>query len=596
MICKPSNPHRNQTRRSRPDLEGLENRRLLSHVALGHSIAAVASSSGAFSHKDTEFKYTTRSGGRAVINVIGVGNLAGTTVDGSGALHLVYGGTNAYSKIAGHIDGGGDRAPLASILNSQLVDAGQTNSVSGVGGNVLASVKMGNFDLIAGGSINLTPGVNSLVLDSVGPDSQIQLRTLPPAPTPTPTSVTTTTPIIVTTPTGSSGAVFSTLTPASSGASESTLEAGQSTTITTNNVSTTYVSNGALAQSLSSISGAFTSGTNLVESLPAGQPSQTTPPAPPGIIFKVNRINGSPTVQINLLTDSKIFGYDPMTGQLIRFDLNLSNDTGAPDPSFAPINVPGDPQVAGLSLARDGSQLDVLVSTGTNVYAYNATNGAPVGSFSTTTISSSPIDSIGSTDTLTVLGTFTPNQLYAINLAVSLQTGQAQPQGSVQPYTPTAGFTLLGGLTGFSGSNNLYGTVAATFDSFQPNQTQLGIQVIGTGQVLTTPGSGTDFSYKLSTGNSAALVQSGAFTNIASSQPGPALGSIDQSLALLASAAGGTDTLNLYGSSSSTRRLTLNYADPLASLSESFRPDLTGSALIDIQGNVQSIRGGSAGA
>src|SRR5262249_55511277 len=151
-----------------------------------------------------------------------------------------------------------------------------------------------------------------------------------------------------------SGAVFSTLTPASSGASESTLEAGQSTTITTNNVSATYISNGALAQSLSSISGAFTGGTNLVESLPPGQPPQTTPPAPPGIIFKANAINGSPKTTINLLTDPKIFGYDPMTGQLVRFELNLSNGTGALDLTFAPINVPGDPQVAGLSLAFDG--------------------------------------------------------------------------------------------------------------------------------------------------------------------------------------------------------------------------------------------------
>jgi len=575
----------------------LEDRRLLSHVALRHSLAAVASSNGAFSHKDTEFSYTTPKGGHAVINVVGLGNLAGTTVDSSGFLHLVYGGTNAYSKIVGHVTGGDGRAPLASILNSQLVEAGQTNSLSGVGGNVLASVKLGNFDLIAGGTINLTPGVGSLVIDSVGYNTQINLRTLPPAPTPTPTTTTSSGITGVTTSTGTSLTVLTQVTPASSGASASTLEAGQSTTITTNNVSASYVSNGALAQTLSSVSGVFTAGTNLVEPLPTGQPPQTRPPAPPGIIFKVNSINGSPAAPINLLTDAKIFGYDPMTGQLIRFDLNLSNDTGTQDPTFTPIPVHGNPQVAGLSLARNGSQLDVLVSSGTNVYAYNATTGAPVtpvGSFSTTTISSSPIDSIGSTDTLTVLGTFASNQLQAINLAMSLQNGQAYLQGS--PYTPTAGFTLLGGLAGFSGSNNLYATVGATFDTFQPNMTQLGIQAIGTGQVHTTPGQGTNFSYKLSTGNSAAIIQSGAYTNVPTSwPPGPALGSIDQSLALVASAANGTNTVDLFGSSaSSTRTLTIYYPDLLTSLSASFRPDLTGSALIDIQGNVQSIRGGSA--
>jgi len=582
MTRKTSNALRSQTRRTRPDLEGLEDRRLLSSDSLHHSIAAVAASSGAFSHKDTLFTYTTPTGGHAEIKVVGLGNLAGTTVD-SGNLELEYGGTNAYSKIVGQVHGGGGRAPLASILNSQLVDAGQTNSLSGVGGNVLASVKMGNFDLIKGGNINLTPGVNSLILDSVGPATQIHLRALPPAPTPS-TSLVTTSPVIVTTTSGSSGAVFQSLTTTtSSGASASTLEAGQSTTITTNNVSATYISNAAQAQTLSSISGAFKAGANLVEPLATGQPL-SIPPAPPGIIFKVNSIKGSPTEPINLLTDSKIFGYDPTTGQLVRFDLNLMNDTGEQDPTFTPIPVPSNPMGEGLNLGWNGSQLDVLVSSGTTVYAYNATTGAFVGSFTTT----NAINSIGSTDTLTVLGSSVTNQLEAINLAASLKTGQAHPQGTVQP---TVGFTLLGGLTGVSGSNNLFATVAATFDSFQPNVPLLGIQAFGTGQVLTTPGHGTTFSYNLSTGNSTALIQRGAYTNVPS--PPPALGSIDQSLALVAPAASG-NTINLYESSSSSRMLTLNYADHLAALSSSFRPDLTGSALIDIQGNVQSIRGGSA--
>ena len=69
-----------------------------------HSIAAVASSNGAFSHKNTEFTYTTPTGGHAVINVVGLGNLAGTTVDGSGALHLH------------HFDGG--RAPAHLVTTS----------------------------------------------------------------------------------------------------------------------------------------------------------------------------------------------------------------------------------------------------------------------------------------------------------------------------------------------------------------------------------------------------------------------------------------------------------------------------------------------
>src|SRR5204863_4327220 len=106
----------------------------------------------------------------------------------SGALHLAYGGTNAFSKIVGHVVGGGGHAPLASILNRQLIQAGAPNSVSGIGGNVLQSVLLSDFDLVRGGTINLTAGVNSLTLDAVSPDTQINLRALPPAPAASPTS------------------------------------------------------------------------------------------------------------------------------------------------------------------------------------------------------------------------------------------------------------------------------------------------------------------------------------------------------------------------------------------------------------------------
>ena len=50
---------------------------------------------------------------------------------------------------------------LASIHNIQLIDAGQPDSLSGVGGTPLASVLMSPFNLVPGGTINLTPGVTS---------------------------------------------------------------------------------------------------------------------------------------------------------------------------------------------------------------------------------------------------------------------------------------------------------------------------------------------------------------------------------------------------------------------------------------------------
>ncbi len=38
----------------------------------------------------------------------------------------------------------------------------------------------------------------------------------------------------------------------------------------------------------------------------------------------------------------------------------------------------------------------------------------------------------------------------------------------------------MGGLTGLPGSNQVYPTVAATFNSFQPNVTELGLLTAGT--------------------------------------------------------------------------------------------------------------------
>ena len=58
-----------------------------------------------------------------------------------------------------------------------------------------------------------------------------------------------------------------------------------------------------------------------------------------------------------------------------------------------------------MNLGLNGSQLDVLVGSGTTVYAYNATTGAAVGSFTT----SEPVNSIASTDTVTVLGSYATN-------------------------------------------------------------------------------------------------------------------------------------------------------------------------------------------
>src|SRR5207249_9390021 len=134
---------------------------------------AASSTSGVLSHHSRELDYTTPTGGHASITVVGRGSLTGTTVDSSGLLHLAFGGTNAFSKLVGNVHGGGGRAPLASIRYNQVQGGGAQLNLTGIGSTVLAAVYLRDFDLVAGGNINLTAGVNTLVLDSVGPNTQI---------------------------------------------------------------------------------------------------------------------------------------------------------------------------------------------------------------------------------------------------------------------------------------------------------------------------------------------------------------------------------------------------------------------------------------
>ena len=76
------------------------------------------------------------------------------------------------------------------------------------------------------------------------------------------------------------------------------------------------------------------------------------------------------------------------------------------------------------------------------------------------------------------------------------------------------------------------------------------------------------------------------------------MGSVDRDLAVNTLGTDGTtpNTVALYGQVSLTRRGTIKLAYPnqLSDLSETFRPDLAGTALIDVQGNIQSFRGLSA--
>jgi hypothetical protein len=533
---------------------------------------------GVFQHDFHQFNYTTPSGTHVEILMVGRGSLKGTTVDSSGELHILFGKTNAFSKIMSNVHGGTGQADLASVYHRDLFDVGAQNSLSGVAASVIKTINLPDFNLIAGGTIKVTSGIDNLNLNSVGPNTQIELRELP-----------------------------------------STVTAGQTTTTsTTGSISNSFVTNAFLVQSLAGINGEFISAGNIVNVTVPGNPGP--PPAPPGIVLKINHINGNPVTVPSLLSDAKIFGYNQHTGQVVRFSLqpttvaitgqpNMSSLVGLPDMAFQ-VQPPGSMVAVGLSVGRDGNRLVLLVDTGAQVSVYDATFGTSLGSFSIP----AGFSAIASTDVVSVIGSVASNQLQMIDVAKSLAAGIAlAPASNVSPYTPPPGVSLVGGLTGVVGTNQVYATVAATFNTLQPNVTQLGLLTVGATSATTNPSGGLLLNYRFGTVSNQAIQSHGAYTPVnPTNNPqliGVPLGSFDSSLALNSIGANSqnpaqsTNTVSLLGPVSLTNRGTiqLKIADPITDLTEAYRPDLTGStangtgpALIDVQGNIQSFRGLSA--
>jgi hypothetical protein len=174
--------------------------------------------------------------------------------------------------------------------------------------------------------------------------------------------------------------------------------------------------------------------------------------------------------------------------------------------------------------------------------------------------------------------------LQIIDVTASLASGQAVPID--KPFAPQRQFELAGDLTGVAASNTIDAIGAAHFDTFQPDMFQAGILAVDTSENQLRESSRTVL--RGNNGSLIAVVPSGT----ASPNPFQALGSIDQKLALVTAVVNGTNivTPDSPQGLATTGTVTLDDPNRLASLSESFRPDLQGSVLIDIQGNVQSLR------
>jgi len=452
-------------------LEGLEERWLPSQAAGGLPIVPDSSTpTGDFFHNYQQFNYTTPDGTRVEIKIIGVGSLQGTFVDASG-LHLLFSKTNAYTRIVSNVHGGNQQAALASIYSYDLYTNSAVTSLSGIGASLLRTINLPNFNLIAGGTINVDSGIANLNLNSVGPNTQINLRVLP-------TSYLT----AFATANSNSGVTANT-NPTTSNTSSSSTSSSSSTTTTTssgttvgtssNNNSSVIVTGAFLVQSLAGINGEFATAGNIINVSTPGTPGPT--PAPPGLVLKINKINGNITSPPNLLTDNVIFGLDATAGKVVRFNLtpkqnqagtlvDMTSQTGTLDTNFSLQTPPGMGTPIAISLGRDvgpatdlatqtyptTNELVLLVSTGHEIYVFNPTTGAFIGSFSVP----GPFvaTTLGSTDTLTVMGDVATNQLQMIDVYNSLNssTHTAQPPTNPSPYPVPENYNLNTAAPGFS--------------------------------------------------------------------------------------------------------------------------------------------------
>lgn len=559
-----------RARRSRPGLEGLEGRSLLSGAGsvAGSLQAQAATTTAPIIHG---YDYKTLQGTRVHIQLYGVGTLFGTTVDPDGALNLVFSGTNEQTGIIATAKGGDGHPALRSIHHRFE----PSESLSGIGSSLVNVVKLKDFNLVDGGRINLTGGVHILSLNSVGSNTQVSLREIPPA----------------------------------------LLQGQPTSTSSENGVTLGFLADLTGARTLTSTSGTFVAGFNLLGSnqLPSGASNPGPPPAPPGVVVTINHVNG-PTRASSAAAPAEVYGYDPVQNALIRFDTT----TGAANlsiPNALPAATAG--SQAGVALGRDAGNLVVMISDGLNVYAYNPLDGSSVGHFALNTpalVSAGLVHAtrLGTFDSGTVVGDATAGVgglglIQPIDVTRSLASGQAQPvvdpqtMAPVPPYASTRAFGLSGGMTGIPGSSTLFAMGGGHFDQYQPLQFQLGISSL-TPNLPTAATAGA----ALSEASRAAVTVNGQ--NVITDAHGAhgahgaqlnnALGSLGQALTLDTGV--GADpatglTVNrvaLVNAQSFAQQSVFSLNDPnlLTGLTAAFRPSLAGVALVDVQGNTQSFR------
>ena len=582
---------------------------------------------------------------KAVITLYGPGTLVSTTangtvipdksthVDPNGGLHILFNGTTSNSQIIGSVSGISKKI-YPNINEIRDADVAPFDT-TGVGTNQMGYVNMARFNLGPGGRVNLSAGVQRLFLNDIAHGTQLDLAALATPPTTSPQNP---------------GGFNTTTTTGNSGSSAVTNNNGQKSTSTTINgitITTVLPSTDQLTISNGELTGV--GGIILPGSVPSVKGNvQLEVQGVELIVRNVNGRSGNPIPQPrigNQYIAGLIDNDASATDQLTFYKINRNSDyvvtSANPEKSFdvkrqdvanpatdttpltmlgagvgqyakGTIVMPNGNKVTGSVqvVAVGYSFLDTTTSTTRYfINAYSVVDGSLQGYFevlknvvdpldSTKSISvPMPFDGVGGTGGDIFLtdskgGTNLTGMTQGFDLTKSLDPAPPIPPDTHIPHTSvTVGsplnypvtFNAKPGTTGVAGISYIYNTGAAYFDAYSPLSTdpQLGIMKINDSE--------TDALSVSST------------TKVGGSIPWESttqydMGSVDQNVVLV-----NPTSYNITGGYYTAQMFSPNNLSPtgsfklyesthkLAGLSESFNPQLFGSSVIDVKGNLKTF-------
>lgn len=536
----------------------------------------------------------------------------------TGLISILFDGTTSESQIIGMVYGTKLRPQIETIRDADVSDFDNT----GVGTNQMGYVNLNRFDLANGGRINFSAGVQRIFLNEVGAGTQIDVAALKTPPTTSPQN-----------PGG-----LGTTTVTSSSGSTAVTGGGTSTTTTTTVNGITVITTLPTTDQITVSNGELTGVGGLI--LPGAIPStsRNTRVEVQGVELVFKKVKGvaNPKGQPSPRLGKEFFGglIDNTTpgddDYLVFYQVNRNASTlaieSATADQYVPIKAPsgfGSPALTLLGSGvgeyvttrtingQDVPVSEQVVTAGYTfkdgsladryfVNAYSVVDRTLVGSFEVVdpdTGAAYAFDGLGGSSgnlylTTTNGGTNGTGLTQGIDLSASLKTGNSVFLGNALNYPET--FYSRGGTAGVAGISYVYSVGLSYFTPYNPiNQDpQLGIMKIGV-----------DSSQNLSVnsttqiGDSVSLLQPVEYV----------MGSVDQNLVVIDPATKSTESIknadgvtvtksyysaNMYNpnslASAGSFKLYVDANQKLGGLSESFYPQLFGSAVIDVRGNLKT--------